>query len=108
MIVGHRVAVSRDEETRALAHGILTPLRPRSLPVAIGPAKARRGVRLTEATEEILERRAAQGIVFIEHQALARIDLDLHRDHRGLYLFNDVSEAYRPLCALCVRIGRRE
>ena len=109
MVVGHRITISRDEESGALTHGVLAPLRPRSLPVAVRPTEARCVVGLTEAAEEILERRAAQRIVFVQSKTVAtRIHLNFHRNDRGLYLFNDVGEADRPLRVLRVREGGRE
>src|SRR5260221_3226332 len=52
-----------------------------------------RSVGLSEAAEEILERRALQRIVFAGGQIVsAGVYLDLDRDDGGLHLFNDVGE----------------
>ncbi len=105
MIVGHRIAVGRDEEAGTLAQSILASLLSRSLPVA----KTSWSVRLAEAPEEILERRTPQRIVFVQRETVtARVHLDLDGDDRRLDLFHDVGKAHRALGVLRVRIRRRK
>jgi hypothetical protein len=93
VVVGHGIAVSRDEEAGALAlHD----------PAAAATAlQARDTIRSAEAAEEALHRRARLerrgGIIAVVIARGLFLDVDLHRDHRWLHALDDVGESDRTL-----------
>jgi hypothetical protein len=120
VVVGHRIAVGRDEESGALA-GVLPALWSATAllvvattealtiigPTAIGQTETLAAIRRAETAEEILEGRPAQGIFFIEAQVVAaRIDTHLDRDDGRLHFFHDVGKTCRALHALRVNGGK--
>jgi hypothetical protein len=98
VIVGHGVTVRRNEEARTLTHDEVT--------ATVAAGFIGRLVRHAEAAEELLET-GRQVAVRKAHRARAAVDLDAHRDHRRLHLFDDVGKADRPLRGVGAR-GRRE
>ena len=103
VIVGHRVAVGRDEEAGALAHREVAPARRALLRSAVTVGRA-------EAAEEALHRRAGRErrVAALEAVHARAFDLDAHRDHRGFHLLDDVGKADRALRVLRVGGRRKE
>jgi len=104
VIVGHRVAVGRNEEARAFAGDGLAALRHAILaPLAALPTLAEL---VAELPEELFHRRAGLErngalvvavAVLLEHRGLGGGDLHAHRDNGGFDLGDDVGEAGRML-----------
>src|SRR6266478_5030217 len=97
VVVGHGIAIGRDEETGTLTghHAAAT--------AAGSTAQARRqAIRSAEAAEEALHRRARlerRILLAVRAIVLGELlgDIDLHRDHRRLYALDDVGKADRLL-----------
>src|SRR5438034_10879214 len=95
VVVGHSIAIGRDEET-----GTLTGQRPAA---ATGSAAQARGqaIRSAKAAEEALHRRARleRRVLIVGAVVLGEFfaDVDLYRDHRGLPALDDAGQAERPL-----------
>src|ERR1043166_6029469 len=109
VIVGDRVAVGRDEEARALAHGEGGPRGP-ARTAGRGTIAMLLAIRGAEAAEEALHRRARRErrVALEAHLARTAVDLDADRNDRGLHLLDNVGEADRPLHALRVSGARKE
>jgi hypothetical protein len=94
VVIGHRIAVRRNEEARALA-GAATRPTGHIRHAAIGHIRLHV---FAEAAEEALE--TAGELTFERRILRALFHLDAHRDHGGLNFFNNVRKPDRALYGL--------
>src|SRR4029079_17049196 len=111
VIVGHGVAIGRDEEAGALPGDIASgrrgdgALTARTFLLLLTALAVRRlsalvAFRDTPAAEETVHRRALRERRVLHAHAGTGIDLHANRNHRGLHPLHDVGEADRALRGL--------